>query len=75
MVDRSLFWSSGALRAFVLGIALFLADNGTLSAQPPMENLKLWLDAGEGTIEQGGSVAVWEDQSTEGPFHDGTATP
>ena len=74
MVDRSLFWSSGALRAFVLGIALFLADSGTLWAQPPMENLKLWLDAGEGTIEQGGSVAVWEDQSTEGPFHDGTAT-
>jgi hypothetical protein len=47
---------------------------GVLDAQgPPMENLKLWFDAGEGVTEAGGSVIAWDDQSDGDLLHDGTA--
>jgi hypothetical protein len=61
--------------SLVVVLWFVLAGSGQLDAQlPPMENLKLWLDAGQGVTEAGGSVIAWDDQSENEPLHDGTAS-
>lgn len=57
-------------RVVLLALVVGLGGSATLEARPPSENLKIWLDAGAGVIEQAGSVAVCEDQAPDPPFND-----